>query len=46
MLIFSISHPLSNFSASEQFVPADRPVSAYGFRPDEPFFYNYSATAQ
>ncbi|XP_049445065.1 kinesin-associated protein 3a [Epinephelus fuscoguttatus] len=29
-------------SVSEQFVPAERPVSAYGFRPDEPYFYNYN----
>ncbi|XP_028260077.1 kinesin-associated protein 3-like [Parambassis ranga] len=38
-------------SASEQFVPsaklaADRPVSAYGFRPDEHFFYNYSTDSR
>ncbi|KAM9357507.1 kinesin-associated protein 3a isoform 2-T2 [Symphorus nematophorus] len=33
-------------SVSEQFVPADRPVSAYGFRPDESFFYNYSTASR
>ncbi|XP_042369134.1 kinesin-associated protein 3a [Plectropomus leopardus] len=29
-------------SVSEQFISAERPVSAYGFRPDEPFFYNFN----
>uniref|UniRef100_UPI0037E969BD kinesin-associated protein 3a n=1 Tax=Semicossyphus pulcher TaxID=241346 RepID=UPI0037E969BD len=29
-------------SVAEQFVPADRPVSAYGFRPDEQLFFNYN----
>ncbi|XP_029286313.1 kinesin-associated protein 3a [Cottoperca gobio] len=33
-------------SVSEQFVPADRPVSAYGFRPDEQFFYNYNTASR
>ncbi|XP_073332682.1 kinesin-associated protein 3a [Pagrus major] len=33
-------------SASEQFVAADRPVSAYGFHPDDPFFYNYSTASR
>uniref|UniRef100_A0A8C4E8T9 Kinesin-associated protein 3a n=1 Tax=Dicentrarchus labrax TaxID=13489 RepID=A0A8C4E8T9_DICLA len=33
-------------SVSEHFVPADRPVSAYGFRPDEQFFYNYSTASR
>ncbi|XP_070765223.1 kinesin-associated protein 3a [Enoplosus armatus] len=33
-------------SVSEQFVPAtDRPVSAYGFHPDEQFFYNYNTAS-
>ncbi|XP_059197593.1 kinesin-associated protein 3a [Centropristis striata] len=30
-------------SVSEHFVPTDRPVSAYGFRPDEPFFFSSAA---
>ncbi|XP_041646597.1 kinesin-associated protein 3a [Cheilinus undulatus] len=30
-------------SVSEQFLPTDRPVSAYGFRPDEQFFLNYNS---
>ncbi|XP_060890944.1 kinesin-associated protein 3a [Labrus mixtus] len=29
-------------SMTEQLVPTDRPVSAYGFRPDEQFFLNYN----
>ncbi|KAM6938814.1 kinesin-associated protein 3a [Lycodopsis pacificus] len=33
-------------SLSEQFVPADRPVSAYGFRPDEQFFFNYNTASR
>ncbi|TKS75208.1 hypothetical protein D9C73_009292 [Collichthys lucidus] len=31
---------------SEQFVPADRPISAYGFRPDEQFFSAYSTASR
>ncbi|KAI9523933.1 hypothetical protein NQZ68_022566 [Dissostichus eleginoides] len=27
---------------SEQFVPADQPVSGYGFQPEEQFFFNYN----
>ncbi|XP_070816255.1 kinesin-associated protein 3a [Chaetodon trifascialis] len=33
-------------SVSEQFVSADRPVSAYGFRPDEQLFYSYSTASR
>ncbi|XP_027145725.1 kinesin-associated protein 3a isoform X2 [Larimichthys crocea] len=33
-------------SVSEQFVPADRPISAYGFRPDEQFFSAYSTASR
>ncbi|XP_030288712.1 kinesin-associated protein 3a isoform X1 [Sparus aurata] len=33
-------------SVSEQFVAAARPVSAYGFHPDDPFFYNYSTASR
>ncbi|XP_034556274.1 kinesin-associated protein 3a isoform X1 [Notolabrus celidotus] len=33
-------------SVGEQFVPADRPVSAYGFRPDEQFFLNYNNSSR
>ncbi|KAF1385285.1 hypothetical protein PFLUV_G00106140 [Perca fluviatilis] len=33
-------------SVSEQFVPADRPVSAYGFRPDEPLFCSYNTASR
>ncbi|XP_063748381.1 kinesin-associated protein 3a [Eleginops maclovinus] len=33
-------------SVSEQFVSADRPVSAYGFRPDEQFFFNYNTASR
>ncbi|TMS19950.1 Kinesin-associated protein 3 [Larimichthys crocea] len=33
-------------SVSEQFVPADRPISAYGFRPDEQFFSTYSTASR
>ncbi|XP_022608745.1 kinesin-associated protein 3-like [Seriola dumerili] len=38
-------------SVSDQFVPsaqipADRPMSAYGFRPDEQFFYNYTTASR
>ncbi|KAL3046963.1 hypothetical protein OYC64_021232 [Pagothenia borchgrevinki] len=29
-------------SVSEQFVPADQPVSGYGFQPEEQFFFNYN----
>ncbi|CAJ1059475.1 LOW QUALITY PROTEIN: kinesin-associated protein 3-like [Xyrichtys novacula] len=29
-------------SVEDQFSPPDRPVSAYGFRPDEQFFLNYN----
>lgn len=42
---------LSSLSVSDPFVsstqsPGDRPVSAYGFRPDEQFFYNYTASSR
>ncbi|XP_067452223.1 kinesin-associated protein 3a [Thunnus thynnus] len=34
-------------SMSDQFVTSsDRPVSAYGFRPDEQFFYNYATASR
>ncbi|XP_035862822.1 kinesin-associated protein 3a isoform X1 [Sander lucioperca] len=33
-------------NVSEQFVPADRPVSAYGFRPDEQFFCNFNTASR
>ncbi|XP_041861743.1 kinesin-associated protein 3a isoform X2 [Melanotaenia boesemani] len=38
-------------SMSDQFVlaaqiPADRPISGYGFRPDEHFFYNYTTASR
>ncbi|XP_042271808.1 kinesin-associated protein 3a isoform X2 [Thunnus maccoyii] len=34
-------------SMSDQFViSSDRPVSAYGFRPDEQFFYNYATASR
>ncbi|XP_028443400.1 kinesin-associated protein 3a [Perca flavescens] len=33
-------------SVSEQFVPADRPVSAYGFRPDEQLFCSYNPASR
>lgn len=46
VLIFRISPIFCPSSVSEQFAPADRPVSAYGFRPDEQFFYNYNTASR
>ncbi|XP_074524385.1 kinesin-associated protein 3a isoform X2 [Halichoeres trimaculatus] len=33
-------------SVAEHFVPTDRPVSAYGFRPDEQFFLNFNNSSR
>lgn len=43
VFIYSSACP---FSLSEQFVPVDRPLNAYGFRPGEEFFYNYNTASR